>query len=59
MDNTEKHYTVHQLADMLNISYMTAYRLVTDLKIESFKVGQQIRVSDKAYQEFKERNKVV
>ena len=45
-------FTVFDLMKILKISEPTARRLIKDGKIKSFRVGGQIRISEKSLNEF-------
>lgn len=47
-------YTVAQLADILQISAKTVYRLIKDKEIRSIRIRGQIRVPSKALEEYLE-----
>jgi excisionase family DNA binding protein len=37
-------YTVRQIAEVLNVSYLTAFRKITDKEIPSIRMGRKILV---------------
>lgn len=40
----ERFYSVRQTAEILNVSYLTAYRKITDKEIPSIRLGRKILV---------------
>ena len=45
-------YTVKEIAEMLKVSEMTVYRLVKSGKLDGFKAGGAIRVTEEALRDF-------
>ena len=51
-----RYLTPHDVADMLQISYEKALRLMKYTSLETVKIGRQYRVSEKALAAFLDRN---
>lgn len=47
-------YTISQLAEILQVSNKTAYRLVKDKEIQAVRVRGQIRIPSRALEEYLE-----
>lgn len=45
-------YTVHQIADMLQISTMTVYRLIHSRQLRAFQVNRSFRVQSNDFDRF-------
>lgn len=39
-------YTIEQFAEIFNISYITAYRLVKSGKVKAIRIGEQYRIPE-------------
>ena len=48
----EKHYTIHEVAGLLKVAYLTVYRWIQAGKLKSYKAGKQYRVDEKDLKEF-------
>jgi len=48
----ERFYTLHEIADRLQVSYMTMFRHVQEGKLVAHKIGHQWRVSESDLQEY-------
>lgn len=46
------YYTLHEVAEMLKISYMTVFRWVKNGKLESCKFGKQYRIKKDVLESF-------
>lgn len=42
----DKFYTVAEVAELLKVQPLTIYRLISDGKLKSYKVGRVIRISE-------------
>lgn len=51
-----KYYTAHDVAEMLQISYEQALRLMKYSNLKTVKIGRQYRVSEKALVAFLDNN---
>lgn len=51
-------YTLHEVADLLKISYMTVFRWVKAGKLEAYQIGKQYRVKQSTINTFIEKKKV-
>ncbi len=49
-------YSIKGLAERLNVSLSTATRLIYERRIDSFKVGRLVRVTEEAVQKYLNRN---
>lgn len=54
----EEFYTLHEVADLLKISYMTVFRWVKAGKLEAYQIGKQYRVKQSTIDAFIEKKKV-
>lgn len=54
----EEFYTLHEVADLLKISYMTVFRWVKAGKLEAYQIGKQYRVKQSTLDNFLEKKKV-
>lgn len=54
----EEFYTLHEVADLLKISYMTVFRWVKAGKLEAYQIGKQYRVKQSTINTFIEKKKV-
>lgn len=45
-------YTLHEIAKLLKVSYMTIFRWVKCGKLEAFKIGKQYRVKKEVLERF-------
>lgn len=43
---TEKNYKIEQVAEILQVSLITVYRLVYSGKLKSFKIGRNHRIKE-------------
>lgn len=48
----EKYYTIEQIAEMLQVVYMTVYRWIQDGKLECVKAGKQYRIKQSQLDKF-------
>jgi excisionase family DNA binding protein len=53
----EKYYTLHEIADLLKISYMTVYRWIRSGKLEAYQVQKQYRIREADFNRFMQANK--
>ena len=59
MTESEKLLTFREVQERLAISQATLFRLVTDKKIEAYRVGQQWRFSEAQVQEYLDKNRQI
>ncbi len=45
-------YTLHEIAQLLKVSYMTVFRWVKSKKLESSRVGRQYRIKKEVLEAF-------
>lgn len=50
----EKFYTIEQVAEMLQVVYLTVYRWIQDGKLKSVKAGKQYRIRQSDLDKFLE-----
>jgi len=55
-NETENHYTLNDLIDILGVSRRTLLKYIKQGKIRAFKLGNQWRVTEAELNKFKERN---
>lgn len=51
-------YTRQQVAKILNVTEVTVSRLIKSGKLEAFKIGEQIRITNASFQKFLEDSKI-
>jgi excisionase family DNA binding protein len=54
MSETEKFYTIEQVAEMLQVVYLTVYRWIQDDKLKAVKAGKQYRIRQSDLDKFLE-----
>lgn len=52
-----KFYTCEEIAEILKVNYWTVWRLFKTKKISGVKIGKTIRITEKEFLEFLDRNK--
>lgn len=50
----EKFYTIEQVAEMLQVVYLTVYRWIQDEKLKAVKAGKQYRIRQSDLDKFLE-----
>ena len=55
-NETENHYTLNDLIDILGVSRRTLLKYIKQGKIRAFKLGNQWRVTEAELNKFKEKN---
>ncbi len=48
----DEFYTLHEIAKLLKISYMTVFRWVKNGKLKASRIGKQYRVKKEVLEEF-------
>ena len=54
MSETEKYHTIEQVAEMLQVVYLTVYRWIQDGKLKAVKAGKQYRIRQSDLDKFLE-----
>jgi len=54
----EEFFTLHEVAKLLKISYMTVFRWVKAGKLEAYQIGKQYRIKQSTLDKFLEKKKV-
>lgn len=54
MSETEKFYTIEQVAEMLQVVYLTVYRWIQDGKLKAVKASKQYRIRQSDLDKFLE-----
>jgi predicted site-specific integrase-resolvase len=55
-NETENHYTLSDLIDILGVSRRTLLKYIKQGKLRAFKLGNQWRVTEAELNKFKEKN---
>lgn len=55
-NETENHYTLNDLIDILGVSRRTLHKYIKQGKLRAFKLGNQWRVTEAELNKFKEKN---
>lgn len=55
-NETENHYTLSDLIDILGVSRRTLLKYIKQGKLRAFKLGNQWRVTETELNKFKEKN---
>lgn len=50
-------YSIHNIAEKLQVAYLTVYRWIRVGKLKAYKVGRQYRVKESDFNEFLEKHK--
>ena len=48
----EKYYTIHEVAEMLKVTYLTVYRWIKSQKLEAVRAGKQYRIKKMIWTNF-------
>jgi len=48
----EKYYSINEVANMLNVAYLTVYRWIRSSKLKAYKAGKQYRISKSDLEKF-------
>lgn len=48
----EKYYSIHEVAELLKVAYLTVYRWIQSGKLKSYKAGKQYRIQKADFETF-------